>query len=182
VLLGLLGRELTQGWDAAPFQPTQPIAGCTYFPETGHNLCGGFRAYWERFGGVAIYGFPISEEFQEVNPDTGLVYTVQYFERQRFEWHPGEWPERYDIVLGRLGVQLVGPLPIPEFPCPVGNESFCRFVHTIDTILESRDTERFLDYVVFEPYTCWGDEGWTVPFRHVTVNPAAWSPATGQVC
>jgi hypothetical protein len=39
---------------------------------------------------VAIYGFPISEEFQEVNPDTGLVYTVQYFERQRFEWHPGE--------------------------------------------------------------------------------------------
>ncbi|MBX5446465.1 MAG: hypothetical protein IRZ30_14980, partial [Sphaerobacter sp.] len=70
-------------------------------------LCGGFRTYWETFGGLAVYGLPISEEFQEVNPDTGLVYTVQYFERQRFEWHPGEWPERYDVMLGRIGVQVL---------------------------------------------------------------------------
>ena len=37
----------------------------------------------------------------------GREYTVQYFERQRFEWHPGAWPDRYDVLLGRLGAQLL---------------------------------------------------------------------------
>jgi len=110
VLLGLLGRELTAGRSQEP--PFQPVAAsarpdCIYFPETRHHLCAGFRAYWEQFGGLAVFGYPISEEFREVNPDDGREYTVQYFERQRFEWHPGAWPERYDVLLGRLGVQLL---------------------------------------------------------------------------
>jgi peptidoglycan/xylan/chitin deacetylase (PgdA/CDA1 family) len=109
IQLGLLGRELTSGRsNEKPFQPikAQTDSYCTFYPQTGHRLCGGFRGYWERFGGLAIYGFPISEEFREVNPDTGKTYVVQYFERQRFEWHPGEWPERYDVLLGRVGAQL----------------------------------------------------------------------------
>ncbi len=40
------------------------------------------------------------EEFQQ----NGL--TVQYFERARFEWHPGAWPSRYDVELGLLGDEL----------------------------------------------------------------------------
>ncbi len=108
VLLGRLGAEVvTEREGIGPFRPAQPVAGCTYFPQTGHNLCGGFRAYWERFGDLAVYGYPISEEFQEMNPDDGRVYTVQYFERARFEWHPGAWPERWDVLLGRLGAQLL---------------------------------------------------------------------------
>lgn len=109
IQLGLLGRELTAGRsNETPFRPIQAQTDsyCTFYPQTGHRLCGGFRGYWERFGGLAIYGFPISEEFREVNPDTGKTYVVQYFERQRFEWHPGEWPERYDVMLGRVGAQL----------------------------------------------------------------------------
>ncbi|HXF56339.1 MAG TPA: hypothetical protein VNO34_01945 [Actinomycetota bacterium] len=43
---------------------------------------------------------------------------MQYFERQRFEWHPGEWPERFDVLLGRLGAQLLGQQPAPP-PAPV---------------------------------------------------------------
>lgn len=108
--LGLLGKELTAGRSSeAPFQKVQAKsdAHCTFYPQTGHRLCGGFRGYWERFGGLGIYGFPISEEFREVNPDTGKTYVVQYFERQRFEWHPGEWPERYDVMLGRVGAQMM---------------------------------------------------------------------------
>jgi peptidoglycan-N-acetylglucosamine deacetylase len=108
--LGLLGREITANRsNEAPFRRVQAQTDsyCTFYPQTGHRLCGGFRAYWERFGGLAIYGFPISEEFREVNPDTGRTYVVQYFERQRFEWHPGEWPERYDVMLGRLGAQIL---------------------------------------------------------------------------
>ena len=163
VLLGLLGRELAQGREEAPpFQPAQPIAGCTYFPETQHNLCGGFRAYWETFGGLAVFGYPISEEFTTANPDTGQRYVVQYFERQRFEWHPGEWPERFDVLLGRLGAQLLGQPPQATQPapsCPVDDESFCRFVETIDSALERGDSERFLAYVAFEPYVCEGTEG-----------------------
>ena len=54
-----------------------------------------------------MFGYPISEEFRERNPDNGREYTVQYFERARFEWHPGEWPERWDIMLGRIGAQVL---------------------------------------------------------------------------
>ena len=31
---------------------------------------------------------------------------MQWFERARFEWHPGVWPERYDVLLGLLGREL----------------------------------------------------------------------------
>jgi len=54
-----------------------------------------------------VFGYPISEEFREVNLDDGQEYVVQYFERARFEWHPGAWPERYDVLLGRLGHTLL---------------------------------------------------------------------------
>ena len=110
VLLGLVGNEVTAGRASeAPFQATtaKNSADCTFYAQTGHNLCAGFQAYWEKYGGLATYGFPISEEFQEKNLDTGQTYTVQYFERGRYEWHPGEWPERFDVELGRLGAQVL---------------------------------------------------------------------------
>ncbi len=108
VLLGLVGNTVTAGRSGeAPFQRTSANGNCTYYGETGHNLCGGFRDYWNNYGGLAVYGFPTSEEFAERNPDDGQLYTVQYFERGRFEWHPGAWPERSDVMLGRLGAQVL---------------------------------------------------------------------------
>lgn len=109
VLLGLVGNEVTAGRESeAPFVATtaNPSSDCTYYAATGHNLCGGFRAYWNMYGGLAVFGYPISEEFKEKNPDTGQTYTVQYFQRARFEWHPGENPSRFDVELGRLGAQV----------------------------------------------------------------------------
>lgn len=113
VLLGLLGDEVTaQRRDAgeAPFRPVaaRDNAGCTYFAATGHNLCGGFAAYWVKFGGVALYGYPISEEFTEDPLGTDTPTIVQYFERARFEWHPGTAPDRFDVLLGRLGAEELG--------------------------------------------------------------------------
>ncbi|HEU4792323.1 MAG TPA: hypothetical protein VFS96_01575, partial [Nitrolancea sp.] len=100
VRLGLVGNTVTAGRSGeAPFQPTGANGNCTYYSQTHHNLCGGFRDYWNKFGGLAVYGMPISEEFEERNPDDGQIYTVQYFERARFEWHPGASPERFDVVL-----------------------------------------------------------------------------------
>ncbi len=73
---------------------------CTDFTVTGYTVCGRFHDYWETYGGLPIFGYPISDEHME----NGL--TVQYFERARFEWHPGAWPERWDVLLGRVGAEV----------------------------------------------------------------------------
>jgi beta-N-acetylhexosaminidase len=76
-----------------------------FFPQTGHWLGHGFLAYWNAFGGLPVFGYPITEEFQGCNPE-GWCGVMQYFERARFEWHPGAWPSRYDVLLGLLGGEL----------------------------------------------------------------------------
>ena len=84
VLLGQFGRLL---YLTDPGQPlasaAAPLPGATYFNATGHNLRGGFLAYWEANGGLAQFGYPISEELRE-RLENGQEYTVQYFERARF--------------------------------------------------------------------------------------------------
>jgi spore germination protein len=52
-----------------------------------------------------VFGYPLTEEFDEFNPDLGLVRTVQYTERQRFEYHPELAGTRYETLLGRLGYE-----------------------------------------------------------------------------
>ena len=41
----------------------------------------------------------------EINPTDGKPYTVQYFQRNRFEYHPELAGTPYSIQLGLLGVQ-----------------------------------------------------------------------------
>jgi hypothetical protein len=53
-----------------------------------------------------VYGYPISEAFTEVSPTDGKPYLVQYFERNRLEYHP-ELSEEYRVSLGLLGVQVL---------------------------------------------------------------------------
>jgi photosystem II stability/assembly factor-like uncharacterized protein len=108
VLLGLLGSQITAARRAAGEAPFRPVAdphqpGVTYFAATGHTLRGPFRAYWASHGGLALYGYPLSEEFREVNPADGQTYTVQYFERNRFEAHPEHADTPYAVLLGLLG-------------------------------------------------------------------------------
>ena len=109
VLLGLLGRWAARGRESEPpFQPVPDPGDGSWFPETGHTLRDGFHAYWTANGGLAVFGFPISEPFQERNADDGQVYTVQYFERNRFEHHPELAGTPYEILLGQLGRQALG--------------------------------------------------------------------------
>ncbi|HEY0602698.1 MAG TPA: hypothetical protein VGD58_07290 [Herpetosiphonaceae bacterium] len=77
-----------------------------YFPETGHSLHFGFKAFWEGNGGLPVFGFPLSEEFVERNADLRQDFTTQYFERERFEYHPENQPP-YQVLLGRLGDELL---------------------------------------------------------------------------
>src|SRR3712207_59718 len=72
------------------------------FPETKQCIRGRFLEYWEQNGGLAVFGYPISEASNQVNRDTGKTYLTQWFERNRFELHP-ENARPYDVLLGRLG-------------------------------------------------------------------------------
>jgi hypothetical protein len=100
-----------------------------YFPETGHAVSGGFLAYWNQFGGLPVFGYPLTDAYNAT--DVGLV--TQYFERARFEWHPGAWPERYDVELGLLGVELAqrddltGTTPFQPLPDDTQSDSHCTF-------------------------------------------------------
>ncbi len=101
VLLGQFGRIVYVSRTGRGTDPPAPsVPGARYFPQTGHNLAGSFRRFWEANGGEAQFGFPLGEERREVLED-GNEYTVQYFERARFEYHPGETP--VDVQLGQFG-------------------------------------------------------------------------------
>lgn len=78
-----------------------------FFTQTGHSVQHGFLAYWEKHGGLDVFGYPISMEFTEMNSDFGQKFTVQYFERARMEWHPGQNPADFDVMLGRLGAEML---------------------------------------------------------------------------
>lgn len=73
--------------------------GSRYFDETGHSVEGEFLTFFDTYGGLAIFGYPISESFL----DRGVK--VQYFQNARFEWHPAN-PDPYKVQLGLLGNDL----------------------------------------------------------------------------
>jgi hypothetical protein len=119
ILGRLLGNELIKNrLGEAPFQAVPSIptnANQTWFKETQHTLRndpvrGPFKQFWERYGGLVVFGYPKSEPFQERNPDTGQTYWVQYFERNRFEFQPQQ-PADFRVLLGRLGAQYAADNP-----------------------------------------------------------------------
>lgn len=118
VQLGLLGVEYTQGRQFARQQPFVSTPELRYFSETGHGLGGIFLRFWERNGGLATFGLPISEEFDEVLPD-GNAYRVQYFERARLEYHPEFAGTPAEVQPGLLGTALYRNEPRPTTVQPV---------------------------------------------------------------
>jgi photosystem II stability/assembly factor-like uncharacterized protein len=104
-----------------PVQAADPEIG-DFFPETGHNVKYGFRDFWRSNGGIAQFGFPLTEEFVE----NGV--SVQYFERARLEYRDGE------VSVGRLGAELIEGRffrPIPYFPSVDDNVYFGVTGHSI---------------------------------------------------
>jgi polysaccharide biosynthesis protein PslG len=121
VLLQRLGAIRTEGRELEePFIPisAQSDADCTFYPETGHRLCFGFRNFWESHGGLPNFGYPLSEEFDEQNQPPpagdGEVHTVQYFERTRFEYHPELAGTPYEVLLGLLGTEHLLARGVPS--------------------------------------------------------------------
>ena len=89
VLGGLLG--------AAPASAAQR-SRC--FAETGHCVSGAILDYWERNGGLAVFGYPIDELRIETNE--GWTGPTQWFQRDRLEDHGS-----IGVLAGRLGAQLL---------------------------------------------------------------------------
>jgi hypothetical protein len=100
VLLGALGLDFRK---ADP--PTSPAPNAQYFPETGHNLSGKFKEYWDTHGGLFVHGHPITEP-QVERSTNDKEYLVQWLERSRFELHPENAGSPYEVLLGLLGTQL----------------------------------------------------------------------------
>ncbi|MEO8286000.1 MAG: peptide ABC transporter substrate-binding protein [Chloroflexota bacterium] len=89
-----------------------------WFRETRHSVSGKILEYWNRYGGLAQFGFPLSEQFQEISDTDNKTYMVQYFERNRFELHPESQPP-YEVQLGLLGVQQYRITPVAGDKLPL---------------------------------------------------------------
>jgi len=88
-----------------PVPPNFPA--CRYFSETGKKVCYEFLDFFNHHGGVAQFGYPISNfELQE-----GRI--VQYFQRARFEWHPEKaYGQKVTLTdLGRRYFEFIGEDP-----------------------------------------------------------------------
>ncbi|MGN6810375.1 MAG: hypothetical protein ACTHMP_05840 [Thermomicrobiales bacterium] len=116
VLLGQFGRILHPADPPVAAQPGQ-----RFFLETGHNVPADFAAYWDANGGLAQFGYPLSEVIKETLED-GKTYDVQYFERARFERHPENQPP-YNVLLGQFGRKILDQKTAPP-PPPVSKVIF----------------------------------------------------------
>jgi hypothetical protein len=115
IALTLIGRAVSAKRSDPAFaclaESTAPHR--TYYPQSSHTLGGAFDWFWQSHGGLAIFGYPISEEFVE----QGVL--VQYFERARFEYRPEHVGAEVQIsMLGRAYAQrrgvterLLAPVP-----------------------------------------------------------------------
>lgn len=117
ILFGLLGNQLLyeRGWLNGPGEqiggPALPEPmpktilnpGTLWFPQTHHMVSGLFLDAWNKQGGLTIVGLPKTGVFEEVNPDDGQRYPVQYFERARMELHPAQNGQVAYISFGLLG-------------------------------------------------------------------------------
>lgn len=128
-----------------PASPDPNYQPPLYFPETGKYIHGEFRDYWRRFGGIEVFGYPITDQRMEDD------MWVQYFERARFEFHPEvrrevkdydklDKPQQYKLIvqLTRLGADLVDQktggkgFPLPDIATlPPGATVFPETGHSL---------------------------------------------------
>ncbi len=121
-LVAALALLLVSG-SAVLAQPAQPEEGCDYFEETGHNLCEPFQSFWTLNGELPVFGFPITEAGDELNPDLNEELLTQWFERERMEYHPENAGTVYEVLLGRLGNEVLLDMGLNWFTFPKADPS-----------------------------------------------------------
>jgi hypothetical protein len=118
LLFSLMSVLIPQGLASA-----QTAERC--FPETGFCMSGRIREFWEKNGGLQVFGFPIGPQKEELIE--GKPFQVQRFERNRLELHP-ENARPYDVLLGRLGADRLAQLGKDWQAYPKsGQQEGCRY-------------------------------------------------------
>jgi hypothetical protein len=98
-----VGVPFAAGASYAPFAPMNPPAPsptAQFFPLTGHSVQGAFLTFYHQNGGLTVFGYPRTEAFQQAG------WTVQWFQRARFELHPENAGTPYIVELSLLGSDL----------------------------------------------------------------------------
>lgn len=121
----LLAIVLAAGLPAAPAQAATELA---YVSATGHYMRGAFRDFWDKNGGLANFGYPITEEY--IDPQNERIY--QYFERARFERAA---PNATAVDLGLLGRQALGNRTIAPAQ-PIANSAQRRYFPQTQQIVQ----------------------------------------------
>ena len=85
---------------AAPPAPAAAQTTQRCFAETGQCIARPIRAYWEANGGLAVFGYPITNQRRETVEGRNLE--LQWFERDRLEIQASGL-----VTAGRLGVRFL---------------------------------------------------------------------------
>ncbi|MBI3244110.1 MAG: hypothetical protein HYZ49_17645 [Chloroflexi bacterium] len=94
IILANLG-EITYG-PSPCVPPESVVSGALYFSATCHSVRPEFRPFFEKYGGVSFFGYPISEAYVEDG------HLMQVFERMAIVWD-GARAEDQQFGLARLG-------------------------------------------------------------------------------
>ncbi len=118
--MGTIWRWLlafTLALSLAPATSALAAPNARYFPATGHWVTGDFLTFFDRHGGLDIFGYPRTE----VLSTNGRL--VQYFQRARLESWP-ENPPPYNVQLMLIGDAVLGPAdpPIPASQVPAAGD------------------------------------------------------------
>lgn len=122
-----------------------------YFSETGHFVRSPFYEFFIAYGGVSIFGYPITEQLEDQTAGT----TVQYFQRARMEVAPGG-----EIRLTELAKLMGYGLPsLPQDQIPADSPRQRYFPATGHTsayaflaFYDANGGERILGYPITEPF------------------------------
>ncbi|MFZ6031549.1 MAG: hypothetical protein ACOYYS_27890 [Chloroflexota bacterium] len=122
------------------------VAACQFFSQTGYQVCYAFLDFYNQNGGVAQFGYPISE----VETQDGRM--TQYFQRARFEWHPHR-PTGQRVVLTDIGKAYVEMVEDPYLLQPVdgGTANVLLGIKVqafVDTAVVGRGEEQTLSVIV----------------------------------
>jgi hypothetical protein len=137
----LVLAALVLGLSALLAGPTTQAANAAddsqFFPQTNHTVSGKFLTYWRNNGGLASFGYPITDAAMESDAENGNVYLTQWFERNSFQLHPENAGTKYEVELGLLGKRLTknrlvnDPAFQPTTP-RVGTFFFPQTKHNVD--------------------------------------------------
>jgi hypothetical protein len=152
-LIGAAPASAAPSLRPGPSQGARATTRC--FDETGYCVSGPILDYWERNGGLPVFGYPIGDLAIETNE--GWTGPTQWFQRDRLEDHGS-----VGVLAGRLGADLLERQgrPWESFPqvtsAPQGCHYFSETGHSLCGVFlryweQSGGLERF-GYPIAEPF------------------------------